>query len=82
MLRAGEVEQAEARLRPDIGVRAFGHLSETALADLRRTLLHDLSGLCAAALYERFSKTRNAAGETAEPRQNGTSLYDGFRSPI
>jgi type 2 lantibiotic biosynthesis protein LanM len=77
-LFAPVVEQAEARLRPDIGVRAFGHLSETALADLRRTLLHDLSGLCAAALYERFSKARNAAGETAEPRQDVTSLYDRF----
>jgi len=77
-LFAPVIEQADTLLRSDIGARAFGHLSETALADLRRTLLHDLSGLCAAALYERFSKARNAAGETAEPRQSGTSVYDRF----
>ncbi len=69
------LEAADARLRSGTGERVFDNLCETALTDLRRVLLHDLSGLCTAALYERFSKARK---EAAEPLQSGTSLYDRF----
>jgi type 2 lantibiotic biosynthesis protein LanM len=70
---------AEVRLRAGIDARVFGHFRETALADLRLMLLRDLSGLCAAALYERFSKARK---EPAEPQQDGTLLYDRFVADI
>ncbi len=80
-----------------IDERVFGHFRETALADLRRVLLHDLSGLCAAALYERFSAARKAAGEKAgdekaagakatsplaAPRPGATSLFDHFAAAM
>ena len=42
--------------------------AEAARACLPPALLRELSGLCAAALYERFRKARNAAGE---PRSHG-----------
>ncbi len=83
------LEAAETRLRAGIDERVFGRLRETAVADLRRLLLHDLSGLCAAALYERFGKARKAAGEKeaagakaasplATPRPGATLLHDRF----
>ena len=72
------VEQADMRLKSGIDAQALGRLGPTALADLRHTLLHDLSGLCAAALYERFSQARKAAAQAAAPPQGTTSLYDRF----
>ena len=58
--------------------RVFGHFRETALADLRRVLLHDLSGLCAAALYERFAKARKEARRSTS-RRDGTIALRSFR---
>jgi type 2 lantibiotic biosynthesis protein LanM len=63
------IEQAEARLWSGLGAGVCERLSETARADLRRSLLAQLSELCAAALYERFAKVRSSAG---------TACYDQF----
>jgi class II lanthipeptide synthase len=72
------VVQAQAQLRNGISQRALGHLSTTAWAGLGNTLLNELSGLCAPALYERFSRARSAAGTAAEARQDGTAIYRRF----
>jgi type 2 lantibiotic biosynthesis protein LanM len=76
------VEQAEARLWSGLDARIFNNLTETARTDLRRSLLEALSELCAAAIYERFAKARQAdgaPGETARPqRSDGTSRYERF----
>jgi type 2 lantibiotic biosynthesis protein LanM len=72
------LEAAEVLLRADIDARVFDHFSDAALADLRRMLLSDLSGLCAAALYERFRKARQEAGAAVEARPGATSFYDRF----
>jgi type 2 lantibiotic biosynthesis protein LanM len=80
-LLAPVVERAEALLRAGIDAELFGHLSEVALSDLRRTLLQDLSGLCAAPLYERFAKARKDAAPAATPQPQsgtGTAVYDRF----
>ena len=74
-LLASVVAQAQAQLRAGIGQRALGHFSAAAWDGLGRTLLQELSGLCAPALYERFGQARNAAGE---PRQGGTAIYQRF----
>ena len=74
-LLAPVVAQAQAQLRAGIGQRAFGHFSAAAWNGLGRTLLQELSGLCAPALYERFSQARNAAGE---PGQGGSAIYQRF----
>src|SRR5277367_959146 len=55
-LLAPVVAQAQAQLRVGIGQRALGHFSAAAWEGLGRTLLQELSGLCAPALYERFSQ--------------------------
>ena len=54
------IAQAEELLWTGIGAGAFGNLNESARAGLRHSLLKGLSGLCAAALYERFDKARKA----------------------
>jgi type 2 lantibiotic biosynthesis protein LanM len=76
------VEQADTRLWSGLDARATGNLNETARACLRRSLLRELSGLCTAAIYERFAKARKAAQaspDAAKPQQRpGTSLYDQF----
>ncbi len=74
-LLAPVVAQAQAQLRAGIGQRAFGHFSAAAWDGSGRTLLQELSGLCAPALYERFSQARNAAGE---PGQRGSAIYQRF----
>jgi type 2 lantibiotic biosynthesis protein LanM len=51
-------DAAEARLWSDVHARMRDHFTESALLDLRRALIGELSALCAAALYERFSKAR------------------------
>jgi type 2 lantibiotic biosynthesis protein LanM len=76
------VERAEARLWSGIDARAFDNLNESARACRRLSLLKQLSGLCTAALYERFAKARTTGelpADTAQPRQaTGTSHYDQF----
>jgi type 2 lantibiotic biosynthesis protein LanM len=71
-------DAAQARLEASVPLRALGHLSETARSGLRGTLLQELSGLCAPALYERFSKARNAAAVDKPAQPAGTALYDRF----
>jgi type 2 lantibiotic biosynthesis protein LanM len=70
------VEQAEARLWSGIDAYAFGNLNESARACRRLSLLKQLSGLCAAAVYERFAKARNTAEAPAVAAE--TSHYDQF----
>jgi type 2 lantibiotic biosynthesis protein LanM len=76
-LLAPIADAAQGLLLAAVEPRALGHLTETARSDLRRTLLHDLSGLCAPALYERFGKARSAASDGVA-RPGATALYDGF----
>ena len=81
-LLAPVVEQAETKLWAGIGERASANLSASAQAGLRHALLKELSGLCAAALYERFGKARKAgampAGADKPQRGAATSQYDRF----
>ena len=81
-LLAPVVEQAETKLWAGIGERASANLSASAQAGLRHALLKELSGLCAAALYERFGKARKAgampAGADKPKRGAATSQYDRF----
>src|SRR5205807_1723386 len=81
-LLAPAVEQAQKKLWAGIGERASANLSASARAGLRHALLKELSGLCAAALYERFGKARKAgampAGMDKPQRGAATSQYDGF----
>jgi type 2 lantibiotic biosynthesis protein LanM len=75
------IEEAEARLWAGINARAFDNLNSSAHASLRNSLLKELCGLCAPALYERFVKARKAGAAPAdgEPQRDaGMSLYDRF----
>lgn len=76
------IEQAEALLWSDIDARVFDNLNESARACLRFSLLKELSGLSAPAIYERFVKARNASGtppDAAKRQQEaGTSRYEQF----
>jgi type 2 lantibiotic biosynthesis protein LanM len=81
-LLAPAVEHAEALLWASTDVRAAGILDESALACLRLSLLKELSGLLAPAIYERFVKARKASAppaDAAEPRRaDSMSQYDQF----
>jgi type 2 lantibiotic biosynthesis protein LanM len=77
-LLAPVADAAQARLAASVPARALGQLGETARSGLRNTLLHELSGLCAPTLYERFSKARNAAAHDKAAQPIGTALYDRF----
>ncbi len=59
-LFAPVIEQAETRLWSSIDVRVGDNLNDGARACLRRSLLAELSELCAPPLYERFAKAREA----------------------
>ena len=73
------VGEAETLLWSGLDATAAANLTETARACLRLALLKELSGLCAAALYERFAKARNTAAAPAEaPRPTSTALYRQF----
>ena len=76
------VEQADALLCSSLDTKVFANLTETARAGLRHSLLKALSGLCTAAIYERFTQARNAAAKPADPAQpaagSGTARYDQF----
>jgi type 2 lantibiotic biosynthesis protein LanM len=54
------VAQADAKLWSGPAAHAAHHFSEVARFSLSHALLSDLSDLCAAALYERFSEARKA----------------------
>ena len=81
-LFAPVVEQAEALLWASIDGRAFNSLNHSARACLRHSLLKELCGLSAPALYERFANARKAgvtpAGGREPQRDGGTSQYDRF----
>ena len=64
-LLAPVVERAQTKLWAGIGERASANLSASARAGLRHSLLKELSGLCAPALYERFGKARKAGAMPA-----------------
>src|SRR5262245_12483793 len=76
------IEQADAKLWESVHARAAGNLTESARADLRYSLLKELSGLCAPAIYERFAKARSARVTSADADDpqgaNGSSHYDRF----
>jgi len=59
------VEQAERLLWSDVDARAFDNFNESARACLRRSLLKQLSGLSAPAIYERFDRARKVCGTPA-----------------
>ncbi|MGH6725910.1 MAG: type 2 lanthipeptide synthetase LanM family protein [Pseudolabrys sp.] len=81
-LFAQVVEQAEAMLWSSIGTSAREHLAESARACLRHSLLKELTGLSAPAVYERFAKVRKvsaASPDAAKPRHTAGKLrYDQF----
>ena len=73
------VGEAETLLWSGLDATAAADLTKTARACLRLALLKELSGLCAAALYERFAKARNTAAPAgAAPRPASTALYRPF----
>jgi type 2 lantibiotic biosynthesis protein LanM len=76
------IERADALLWSDIDARARDNLSESARADLRASLLRQLSDLSTPALYERFVKVRKAAASPADaakpPSDVGQSRYEQF----
>ena len=71
------VEQAERRLWASTAASARDNLDAPARGCLCLSLLGELSGLAAPALYERFAKAREARG--LQPKQDGaTTYYDQF----
>jgi type 2 lantibiotic biosynthesis protein LanM len=81
-LLAPVVEQADLKLRSEIGETASANMSACAHAGLRHALLKDLSDVAAGALYERFSEAREGAAAPADAdkrsRAGPTSHYDRF----
>ena len=81
-LLAPAIEQAKTKLWAEAGEWASANLSMSARADLHHLLLEELSGLCAAVLYERFDKARKGQAVPAQgdkSKQAGPTLhYDQF----
>src|ERR1700722_15731577 len=80
-LRAPGVREAEARLCANVDARVLTNLAESARANLRRSLLDELSVLTAPALYERFDQARKAVAASSaasKPQTASTSRYDQF----
>src|SRR5215467_5631053 len=74
-LVAPVVGRAAELVWADVDRRAFDNLTGSAHADLRHSLLEELSNLCAPALYEQFAIARKAD----EAQSNsGASLYERF----
>ena len=74
-------ERAEEQLWSKVDVEVSGHLNATAHAALRHALIEALTGLCAPALYERFTRFRreaasNCAGD--RPQTDASLLLDRF----
>src|SRR5262249_7078997 len=74
-LFAPVVGRAAELVWADFDRRAFDNLTGSAHADLRRSLLEELSNLCAPALYGQFAIARKA-GEAQS--NSGASLYERF----
>jgi type 2 lantibiotic biosynthesis protein LanM len=76
------VARADTRLWSGLDARVGDNLNDGARASLRLALLRELSGLGMAALYERFTKARNASSpqrDAAAPAQhNGSPIYHRF----
>ena len=75
-------KQAETLLWAGIDGRATENLNDSARARLRHLLLKEMCGLCAAAIYERFSEARKSSSTpvtaTEEQRDGSKSQYDRF----
>lgn len=69
------VDEAEFLLWPD-GVSA--NFAASGRTSLRRTLLRELTDLCAPVLYERFTKARAGAPQPISDGETGASHYDQF----
>jgi type 2 lantibiotic biosynthesis protein LanM len=80
------VKRAAELLWSGIDRRAIDNLTESARACLHRSLLSELSNLCAPAIYELFARARKAsqmAPDAPKLRQAaGKSLYDQFISEM
>ncbi len=80
------IKQAGELLRSDVGARAFDNLSESARACLYQSLLKDLSGLSAPAIYERFADARKSnevvAGARKPSQRANTVHYDQFTAEM
>jgi type 2 lantibiotic biosynthesis protein LanM len=74
------VEQAETRLQSAIEKAALDRLTDSARADLRLSLLKQLSNLATPAIYELFAKARKTGATPADatPPAAGTARYDQF----
>ncbi|MGH6770255.1 MAG: type 2 lanthipeptide synthetase LanM family protein [Xanthobacteraceae bacterium] len=75
------VQGAEKLLWASADARASDNLNQSARACLRQSLLRELAGLLAPAIYERFAKAREAdrqADGTRPPGDGASSLYDEF----
>jgi class II lanthipeptide synthase len=75
---AGVIERAEASVRARHQGDTPTLFDEAAWGCLRRSLLAELSGLCAPALYEAFDKGRKAAAQAAAPEPQARSGYQRF----
>ncbi len=77
------VEQAKVRLWAAVTEPVSAGLSGSARADLRQLLVKVLCDLCAAVLYERFAKARQASAAVAGPESGAaTSIYDQFAADM
>ena len=80
------VEKAEALLWADIGAPVRNYFTEDARVCLRRALLREVTGLCAAAIYERFSTARKmseaASATSKSPDGSDASFYDRFTADM
>src|SRR5262249_2422307 len=72
--------EAAARLWAGIEPRAADNLSVTARAGLRHSLLRQLTGLAAPAIYERFAEARpgRAPADAGLPPRHGPAYYQRF----
>lgn len=75
------VRRADALLEAAVDPHALANLAKSARDCLVQMLFKELSGLCAPALYERFSHARKT-GQSRQPVKSrngaGTSCYDQF----
>ena len=76
------VEQSDQRLWSGLGAQVAANLTDAARAGLRRTLLDQLSELCAPVLYERYVGSTKAEGNHAQSPgaqpNAGASRYERF----
>jgi len=80
-LFASVAEQAETLLWSGAGAPARDSLNQAARACLRRLLLRELSGLCAAPIYERFTTARKTDANSVQTKpqhDSATAQYARF----